>query len=156
MRNCYGHVQWVLDTQLERIPCDQTCFNSFQFILDLPCNRMACNIDYTELTYWGLNKMAYILQTTFSNAFSWMKTFEFQIKCRNILLGNKPSSYWLGHNGLANVRRHAVVWVNDDVIKWKHFPRNWPFVRGIHRSRWIPHTKASDAELWCLLWSTSE
>ena len=22
----------------------------------------------------------------------------------------------------------------DDVIKWKHFPRNWPFVRGIHRS----------------------
>ena len=26
-------------------------------------------------------------------------------------------------------------WQNhDDVIKWKHFPRNWPFVRGIHRS----------------------
>ena len=22
----------------------------------------------------------------------------------------------------------------DDVIKWKHFPRHWPFVRGIHRS----------------------
>ena len=38
----------------------------------------------------------------------------------------------------------------------KHFPRNWPFVRGIHRSRWIPHTKASDAELWCFLWSASE
>ena len=38
---------------------------------------------------------------------------------------------------------------HDDVIKWKHIPRNWPFVRGIHRSRWIPHTKASDAELWC-------
>ena len=45
---------------------------------------------------------------------------------------------------------------HDDVIKWKHFPRYWPFVRGIHRSRWIPHTKASDAELWCLLWSASE
>ena len=25
---------------------------------------------------------------------------------------------------------------HDDVIKWKHFPRYWPFVRGIHRS---PH-----------------
>ena len=23
---------------------------------------------------------------------------------------------------------------HDDVIKWKHFPRYWPFVRGIHRS----------------------
>ena len=31
----------------------------------------------------------------------------------------------------------------DDVIKWKHFPRYWPFVRGIHR--WIPHTKASES-----------
>ena len=25
--------------------------------------------------------------------------------------------------------------VHDDVIKWKHFPRYWPFVRGIH---WSP------------------
>ena len=24
--------------------------------------------------------------------------------------------------------------INCDVIKWKHFPRYWPFVRGIHRS----------------------
>ena len=24
---------------------------------------------------------------------------------------------------------------HDDVIKWKHFPRYWPFVWGIHRSR---------------------
>ena len=25
-------------------------------------------------------------------------------------------------------------WDHDDVIKWKHLPRYWPFVRGIHRS----------------------
>ena len=24
--------------------------------------------------------------------------------------------------------------MHDDVIKWKHFPRYWPFVRGIHRT----------------------
>ena len=24
--------------------------------------------------------------------------------------------------------------LHDDVIQWKHFPRYWPFVRGIHRS----------------------
>ena len=23
--------------------------------------------------------------------------------------------------------------LTDDVIKWRHFPRHWPFVRGIHR-----------------------
>ena len=32
---------------------------------------------------------------------------------------------------LVNVRS---LMCHDDVIKWKHFPRNWPFVRGIHRS----------------------
>ena len=27
------------------------------------------------------------------------------------------------------------IWgLHDDVIKWNHFPRYWPFVRGIHRS----------------------
>ena len=43
---------------------------------------------------------------------------------------------------------------HDDVIKWKHFPRDWPFVRGIHW--WIPLTKASDVELGCFLWSGPE
>ena len=27
-----------------------------------------------------------------------------------------------------------VITSHDDVIKWKHLPRYWPFVRGIHRS----------------------
>ena len=28
----------------------------------------------------------------------------------------------------------TFLWCHDDVIKWRHFPRYWPFVRGIHRS----------------------
>ena len=35
-------------------------------------------------------------------------------------------------SGLSSVRHLCN---HDDVIKWKHFPRNWPFVRRIHRSR---------------------
>ena len=27
-----------------------------------------------------------------------------------------------------------TVYIHDDVIKWNHFPRYWPFVWGIHRS----------------------
>ena len=30
---------------------------------------------------------------------------------------------------------HFLTTLYDDVIKWKHFPRYWPFVRGIH---WSP------------------
>ena len=29
--------------------------------------------------------------------------------------------------------RWEIPSTHDDVIKWKHFPRYWPFVRGIHR-----------------------
>ena len=31
---------------------------------------------------------------------------------------------------------------HDYVIKWKHFPRHWPFVRGIHRSPMNPPHKS--------------
>ena len=41
----------------------------------------------------------------------------------------------------------------NEVIKWKHFLRYWPFAWGIHRSPVNSHTKASDAELWCFRWS---
>ena len=42
---------------------------------------------------------------------------------------------------------------HDDVIKWKYFPRYWSFVQGIHQPQVNSSTKASDAELWCFLWS---
>ena len=40
---------------------------------------------------------------------------------------SKLKSVYLGPCG-------PVLSPHDDVIKWKHFPRNWPFVREIHRS----------------------
>ena len=51
------------------------------------------------------------------------------------------------HHNESQLERHKTNESNyhDDVIKWNNFPRYWPFVRGIHR------TKASDAELWWFL-----
>ena len=50
--------------------------------------------------------------------------------------GYQQPWYWL----------HSV----HNVMTWKHFPTYWPFVPGINRS------PASDAELWCFLWSVPE
>ena len=36
--------------------------------------------------------------------------------------------------GAVKQRHEHVLFCHDDVIKWKHFPRYWLFVRGIHRS----------------------
>ena len=62
--------------------------------------------------------------------------------------------FWSSYNAVVQwIQRDMVgyskVWfsnsLHDDVIKWKHFPRYWPFLRGIPGHRWLPRTKASDA-----------
>ena len=51
-----------------------------------------------------------------------------------MLVKGTPATFQLepGHTTLPVPRLH------DDVIKWKHFPRNWPFVWGIHRTGEFP------------------
>ena len=34
----------------------------------------------------------------------------------------------------AVVKFNRVLDIHDDVVKWKAFPRYWPFMKGIHRS----------------------
>ena len=81
---------------------------------------------------------------------------------------------WLSCRGMCKV----VIWSNhwnqnqdtertfsqdslhDDVIKWKHFPRHWPFVRGIHRSpvnsphkgQWCGALMFSSISVWIKDW----
>ena len=42
---------------------------------------------------------------------------------------------------------------HDEVIKWKHFPRYWPFARGIHRWPVDSPNKGQWSGVWCFLWS---
>ena len=58
---------------------------------------------------------------------------------------------------------HVILLYHEGVIKREHFARYRPIGKGIHRSpgdskchRWVPLTKASDAELWCFIWSVPE
>ena len=61
-------------------------------------------------------------------------------------------------SGQVNVSVSSIQWcdksVHDDVIKWKHLPRYWAFVRGIHRSPRIPQqrqvTRSLDVSLICV------
>ena len=53
------------------------------------------------------------------------------------------------------IREQAITWatvdpdVHDDFIKLKHFPHyTGPLCGEFTGHRWIPHTKASDVELW--------
>ena len=55
-----------------------------------------------------------------------------------------------------NRRYGYVCCMHDDVIKWKHFRVTGPLCGEFTGHWWIPLTKASDAELWCFLWSAPE
>ena len=50
------------------------------------------------------------------------------------------------------------IWVKSCSIehKWKHFPRYWPFVQGIHRSPLNSPHKGQWHGVWYFLWSTPE
>ena len=45
----------------------------------------------------------------------------------------KEKGWALCADGLIDWQHLESLLRHDDVIKWKHFPRYWPFVRGIHR-----------------------
>ena len=59
----------------------------------------------------------------------------------------------MAHHAKPGLRRHLHY---DDVIKWKHFPRYWPFERGIHLSPVnLPHKGQWHGAL-VFLWSAPE
>ena len=77
----------------------------------------------------------------------------------NLYLYNQPPIILCLRNGNISMLAQGITWnmkqnplVHDDIIKWKHFPRYWPFVRGNHRSPVNSPTKASYVRLWCFLW----
>ena len=110
---------------------------------------------WVNTTYYDLN----FCQVIYDIIWYWLHT----LRWLHLLRSNKASRPAGSH--LLDPQHGMVITggassnnntMHDEVIKWNHFPRYWPFVRGIHRSRWIPRTKASDAELWCFLWSVPE
>ena len=79
-------------------------------------SQLNCHFRY-KLVYWYLTCMV---------------TFEMGFMPKTKYL----HSWWPFHIPHINRSMFAVqCWIeHDDVIKWKHFPRYWPFVRGIQRS----------------------
>ena len=56
-----------------------------------------------------------------------------QISCPMLVSpGHQQPYHWLYEIGRFSYSVHNL---HNDVIKWKHFPPYWPFVRGIHQSQ---------------------
>ena len=104
-------------------------------------------MDLTVFTYIAWNKHMVLLCCVliwyrFDIVLRWIWTIHLATSLE-IPSPNKQNTYVLqGFQQYDTQLPGAIVWLprcqwsisHDDVIKWKHFPRYWPFVRGIHRS----------------------
>ena len=78
-------------------------------------------------------------------------------------LSTTPMDFYHKQKSIVYSYRDACLCVNwcwpghDDVIKWKHFPRYWHFVRGIHWSPVdSPHKgQWREALMFSLIWTNS-
>ena len=61
----------------------------------------------------------------------WVQKFDLSLDWLFLWLMCRQRSLYIYMGGITN---KSSADTHDDVIKWKHVPRNWPFMRGIHRS----------------------
>ena len=79
---------------------------------------------------------------------------------RHPIVVEYTSNHEVAINSGSGMTTNILVYGEIHFSWWRHqmetFPRYGPYVWGIHRSRWNPLTKASNAELWCFLWFVCE
>ena len=108
-------------------------------------------VRYAPITCTSIS-MRLFHNITINHIWSWKHTSELQTVSRFIPLNwrlNSKVRHLIFETQILirekiKICRKTKHSLHDDVIKWKRFPRYWPFV-------WIPLTKANDAELWCFL-----
>ena len=124
------------------------CEGNSPVTVEFPVQRAGNAFDDVFMTHSGRDS---ILQTTFSNSFSGMKSAVF---------------YFLFHWKLSPSVQLTIIqqwfrWLTTSHCMMTSSNGNIFRVTGhlcgkFTGPRWIPRTKASDAELWCFLWSAPD
>ena len=104
-------------------------------------NRDHFSPQIKELTHWGRDKMAAIFQTTFSNAFSWMKMHEFCLRFHwTLLLRVKLTIF----------HHRFRKWLGADQATSHFFDRWWPCLLThicVTRPQWVKNNSISTENL---------
>ena len=119
----------------------------FSWTVDYMCFLSICLIKQTMVLTMG--KILHVFDLNWRHQVRWKMIFFFQIT-KFIWLSLFRITLWWCHS-----KWLLRPW-DDDVIKWRHFLCDWPFVKESTSHQWISLTKTSDMELWCFLWSASE
>ena len=87
-----------------------------------------------------------------------------KLRVTGLCVGNSPGTGEFPAQMASNAENVSIWWHHHVFVgssPWRRLPMKTRSTllalrEGIHRSRWIPLTKASDAEIWCFLWSAPE
>ena len=155
--HCWIIARWAVRSKIS-VKSTYTSCVSMKYVRNVCCQMSSSVLSALAKSMWSNNS---------SQLFHWKSSIYTSILTFSL---RHPLCFWfyatrfmshfndiLPRHLLWNVFRSSsipFIAYHDDVIKWKHFPRYWPFVLGI--PRWIPGTKASDAEIWYFLWTASE
>ena len=138
-------------------------------LIRLGCDSIEASIICLILTHLPLDTIAAISQTICSDAFSWRHYLN---QCWPDSLthvcgtrGRWVKAMWIDHiplssrqtirylsSHLKGLSTHYMMTSSNGNI----FRLTSPLCGEFTGHRWIPLTKASDAELWCFLWSSPE
>ena len=80
------------------------------------------------LTHWHRDKMAAILQITFSSVLPWMN-FEWNFIEICPLVSTHQCDSIGSDNGLVPIRRQAIIWTNDCMFNWRMYESLGPSER---------------------------
>ena len=150
--NLRNKLQWNFN-QISNILIDENAFENvvYEMVANL-CRRQCVNMRLDSTAGECLSNFK---ATYFNIAFQCFDTshtifINFYIRpvvyCSNAVTDDIWAGVMRGDINCVTATHHSrvrelqvEVWMDlqnwhDDVIKWKHFPRYWPFVRGIHRS----------------------
>ena len=130
-------------------------FSECQIIIHHQLNHMISDNSNSEISFFlvheTLPKTVIFMSTCFSRGFAWISL---KRKCHHFdesfITGCteschfdnfRCSQWWRFHQNEDIFVSVMMCAYHDNVIKWKHFPRYWPFVWGIHLSPVnAPHT----------------
>ena len=108
------------------IPCTSSLVELQSFCITM----MSYTLSASQITATSIVHLAAYSSNTKENYWSFLKWIQWSTKTQ---------------------KQGKVFSCHDDVIKWKHFPRYWPFVRGIHR--WPVNSPHKDQSRGALMFS---
>ena len=98
----------------------------------MPKTAMCHWVSYLRWTNMGPGKMAWYMQST--SATNWTNVhwcFITSLESNELIVHFLWMTFWRNANIPSCI---IIIIIHNDVMKWKHFPRYWSFVRGIHQS----------------------